>query len=156
LKQLFSNLRQLPRTDKWLLVSVPLILIGIILVVLYGIRQSEIAEQRELFFKQQTAADTERNRLEIEKHAAEAATEIETLKRQAAELSANQSQSSLKDVRIALKVVSQERAEEQRQYEKKLRDLVTSNLDACKRWLKNCAIAQRLGLRAADESCSCR
>jgi flagellar motility protein MotE (MotC chaperone) len=156
LKSLLGNLRQLPRTDKWLLIAVPVILVAIILVVLYGLRQSEISDQRELLFKQQTQAASERNRLEIEKQKAESEVEILRLKQQAAELSARQSLSTVRDVRAALAAVNRERVKEQKEHDKKLQGLIVNNLDACKRWLVECARAKRLQLRGANAPCECR
>lgn len=151
-----SRLRQLPATDRWLLASVLFILVAIMVVIAYGVRQSELADDRERAYKQEIEAKSERNRLEIERNAAQAATAIEELKRQAAEVKARQAQSELRDVRGELRSLDRARREEQRQYEQKLKGIITSNLSACERWLKNCAVAKRLGLRDADAPCQCR
>jgi hypothetical protein len=131
------------------------ILIGIVIVLFYGLRQSELVAIHEENQKQDLIEATERNRLEIEKNKAEAALEISRLKEQASALIANQAQNNLRDVRLALQLVNRERVKEQKEHDKKLQVLIVTNLDACKRWLKNCQEATRLGLRPRESPCAC-
>lgn len=156
MRQFFTRMRQLPRSDVWLLTVVVVILIAIMAIIGYGIRQSEMADEREREYRAQIEAKAEQNRLEIERNAAEAQRAIEALKREAAEVRALQSQSELRDVRGELASLDQARRLEQQQYDKKLKSIIVSNLSACERWLKNCADAKRLGLRDPDAPCTCR
>lgn len=156
MRQFLGQLAQLPRRDKWLLVVVVLILIAIVIIILYGIRQSELAEEQEAHFKEETEAATERNRLELEKQAAESAAQIEALKRQAAEVSYRQSQIELRDIKGTLRTVSKARAQEQKDYENKIKGIITANVKACEKWIANCNRAKRLGIRDPDAPCVCR
>jgi len=146
----------LPRADKLLLVAVAIIFAGIVLSIMYGLRQTELATLREAAQKQRMQEATERNQLEIGKNKLEAELEITRLKNKTAELSANQAQNNLRDVRAALSFVNQQRVKDQKEHDKKLQGLITTNLDACKRWLAECARAKQLHLRAADAPCECR
>lgn len=156
MRQLIADLYKLPRRDKWLLAFLFCIIIGIILITLYGIRQAEIAEQRELEFKQHTEITAEQNRLELERQAAESAAQIEALKRQAAEVNERQTRNELKNARSVLLSTNRARLQEQKEYEAKIKGIITANVKACEKWLSNCARAKRLGLRDPDAPCICR
>lgn len=150
------DLRRLPRRDKWLMIALIIIAVLITLLAVYGLRQSELAKIREEDYLHHLEALNEQNRLELEKQAAEAAVQVEQLKKITAELRVGQAQSQLSSVKGELQSIARARKAEQQQYEAKLKGIVTSNLNACERWLRNCATAKRLGLRDPDAPCECR
>lgn len=156
MRSFLAHLALLPRRDKWLLAILVVILIGIILITLYGFRQAELADQRDRAFKEQTEAATERNRLELEKQAAESAAQIEALKRQAAEANERQIRNELKNTTRILRSTSRARFLEQKAYEARIKGIITANVKACEKWLSNCNRAKRLGLRDPDAPCVCR
>lgn len=159
MRYIVSQFRQLPLKEKSLVVLLALILVAIVSIwtslwvkgrqnAVITAMQAEIETEREQSQKQQEQNKIEQNRLAIEKNTAISKAQAEELGRIKAELATRR-------VTGTLRVVTRQRTQEQWEYEQKIKDVLASTATACDRWLRNCAVAKRLGLRAATEPCDC-